>query len=148
MGSSTAPATTSADATTSAVMPTMSPIMNGTGNATASSLPVTSAKVTTMISGKPACVSYSTSTSVTTYGPFPPWTVKSPVPVSTSYIGWGNGTATFTSAVGSGTAAASGTGSYKPTGTGVSPYTGAANNVQVAGGLVAGVMGLVGFMMM
>merc|ERR1711939_691400 len=140
--------TTSAQVTTSAVMPTMSPIMNGTGNATASSLPVTSAKVTTMISGKPACVSYSTSTSVTTYGPFPPWTVKSPVPVSTSYIGWGNGTATFTSAVGSGTAAASGTGSYKPTGTGVSPYTGAANNVQVAGGLVAGVMGLVGFMMM
>merc|ERR1719282_2211594 len=29
---------------TSAVMPTMSPIMNGTGNATASSLPVTSAR--------------------------------------------------------------------------------------------------------
>merc|ERR1711939_721611 len=42
--SSTAPATTSADAT-SAVMPTMTPIMNGTGNATASSVPVTSATV-------------------------------------------------------------------------------------------------------
>merc|ERR1711939_328025 len=90
-----------------------------------------------------------TSASVTTYGPFPPWSVKSPVPVTTSYIGWGNGTATFTSAVGSGTAAASGTGSgVKPTGSGVTPFTGAANNVQVAGGLVAGVMGLVGFMMM
>merc|ERR1711939_37321 len=128
--SSTAPATTSADATTSAVMPTMTPIVNGTGNATASSVPVTSA-------------------TVTTYGPFPPWTVKSPVPVTTSYVGWNNGTATFTSAVGSGTAVASGTGSgVKPTGSGVTPFTGAANNVQVAGGLVAGVMGLVGFMMM
>merc|ERR1711939_1261210 len=73
-----------------------------------------------------------TSASVTTYGPFPPWSVKSPVPVTTSYIGWGNGTATFTSAVGSGTAAASGTGSgVKPTGSGVTPFTGAANNVQV-----------------
>ncbi|RMZ16771.1 hypothetical protein D0862_01097 [Hortaea werneckii] len=142
-------ATTSADATTSTVMPTMTASMNGTGNATASYQPTASATVTTMISGKPACISYSTSTSVTTYGPFPPWTVKSPVPVTTSYIGWGNGTATFTSAVGSGTAAASGTGSgVKPTGSGVTPFTGAANNVQVAGGLVAGVMGLVGFMMM
>lgn len=103
-----------------------------------------STSVTTMISGKPACVSYGVSTTTTTYGPYPPYPVSSSYPVTTSWIGWGNGTATMTSAaMGSGTAAPSGS---MTTGSDMPSYTGAAGSVKVASGLLAAV-GVFGAMM-
>lgn len=113
------------------------------------SYPTTAAapsSVTTMISGKPACVSYAMTSSMTTWGPYPAYPVSSSYPVTTSWIGWGNGTAATMTMMGS----ASGTGAAKATGSGMQPgssYTGAASGVKAAGGLaVAAVVGVVALM--
>lgn len=99
--------------------------------------------VTTMISGKPACVSYAMTSSMTTWGPYPAYPVSSSYPVTTSWIGWGNGTAATMTMMGS----ASGTGAAKATGSGMPSYTGAASGVKAAGGLaVAAVVGVVALM--
>ena len=116
-------------------------------NSTTTGAATTSAPVskTTMISGKPCVIGHSTTAYTTTWANFPPIVATSTYPATTSWIGWGNGTASMTSAV-SGSGVASGTGAgAKPTGP--APYTGAASNTKVSGVAFAFAVAVMGFMM-